>query len=85
LHRNEHLRLDFLLARARWLGPASDGIGLAVSAVLLVYGVRTIANSAQQGAMVVKSLVFPEWWLYAPVPLCFLLLSIEFVRRLASR
>ena len=35
--------------------------------------------------MVFKSVVFPEWWLYAPVPLCFGLLAVEFVRRLAGR
>ncbi|MNC94632.1 hypothetical protein D3C83_115350 [compost metagenome] len=32
-----------------------------------------------------KSVVFPEWWLYAPVPLCFTLLAVEFVRRLTGR
>jgi hypothetical protein len=25
--------------------------------------------------------VFPEWWLLAPLPFCFLLLAIEFVFR----
>jgi hypothetical protein len=25
--------------------------------------------------------VFPEWWLLAPLPLCFALLTIEFVFR----
>ena len=58
---------------------------LAVSAILVVYGVRTILNSAQQGAIVFKSVVFPEWWLYTPVPLCFGLLAVEFVRRFAHR
>jgi TRAP-type C4-dicarboxylate transport system permease small subunit len=32
--------------------------------------------------MVIKSIVFPEWWLYAPVPLCFALLAVEFTRRI---
>lgn len=85
LYRNEHVRLDMLLPALPWLNRVADLAGLAVSAVLVVYGVRTILNSAQQGAMVFKSVVFPEWWLYAPVPLCFALLSFEFVRRLASR
>ena len=85
LYRNEHVRLDILLGGRAWLRHAADLVGLAVSGVLVVYGVRTILNSAQQGAMVFKSVVFPEWWLYAPVPLCFALLSFEFVRRLASR
>ena len=30
----------------------------------------------------IKSLVFPEWWLFAPVPLCFALLAVECLRRL---
>jgi TRAP-type C4-dicarboxylate transport system permease small subunit len=85
LYRNEHVRLDVLLAGRPWLHHASNALGLAVSVILVVYGVRTIFNSAQQGAMVFKSVVFPEWWLYTPVPLCFALLCIEFVRRFAHR
>lgn len=90
LVRNEHVRLDMLLhilprPMARLIDGAANVLGFAVSAVLVVYGFRTLGNSAQQGAMVVKSLVFPEWWLYVPVPLCFLLLALEFGRRLVSR
>ena len=90
LARNEHVRLDVLLTSlpprvARALGRVGDGVGLAVSAVFVVYGARAIASSAQQGSLVIKSIVFPEWWLYAPVPVCFFLLAIEFVRRLAGR
>ena len=88
LLRNEHVRLDILLqalppTAARAVDAVANLIGLAVCVVLSVYGIRTILNSAQQGAMVIKSLVFPEWWLYVPVPLCFVLLGLEFVRRLA--
>lgn len=85
LHRNEHVRLDVLLTALPWLRHVANLVGLAVCGVLVVYGVRTILNSAAQGSMVFKSVVFPEWWLYAPVPLCFGLLSIEFLRRLAGR
>ena len=85
LYRNEHVRLDILVQARPWLGVVANGIGLAVCAVLVVYGVRTISNSASQGAMIFKSVVFPEWWLYVPVPLCFGLLTIEFLRRLARR
>jgi TRAP-type C4-dicarboxylate transport system permease small subunit len=85
LYRNEHVRLDVLLSAFPRLGVLSNLVGLAVCGVLVVYGVRTILNSAAQGSMVFKSVVFPEWWLYAPVPLCFALLSIEFLRRLAGR
>lgn len=87
LYRNEHVRLDVLLTAipvggARALDRLSDVVGLGVSAVFVVYGMRAVTSSAQQGSMVLKSVVFPEWWLYAPVPVCFAFLAIEFVRRL---
>ena len=87
LHRNEHVRLDALLAAlprrtARALDRFSDVVGLGVSAVFVVYGVRAVSSSALQGSLVIKSVVFPEWWLYAPVPVCFAFLAVEFVRRL---
>ena len=90
LRRNEHVRLDAVLhvvsrRTGAALEMASNLVGILVCAVLVVYGVRTILNSAQQGAMVLKSVVFPEWWLYAPVPLCFLLLAFEFGRRIVLR
>ncbi|MGH7278145.1 MAG: TRAP transporter small permease [Candidatus Rokuibacteriota bacterium] len=87
LHRGEHVRLDLVTialppTAARALQRLADAVGLAVSAVFIVYGIRAIASSAQQGSLVIKSIVFPEWWLYAPVPVCFAALAIEFVRRL---
>jgi TRAP-type C4-dicarboxylate transport system permease small subunit len=90
LRRGEHVRLDALLTAipprlARALDRLADAIGLAVCAVFVVYGAKAIASSAQQGSLVIKSVVFPEWWLYAPVPVCFALLAVEFVRRLAGR
>ncbi|HLS85041.1 MAG TPA: TRAP transporter small permease, partial [Burkholderiales bacterium] len=85
LYRNEHIRLDVLLGSLPWLRYVVDLVGLAVCGVLVVYGVRTIQNSLAQGSMVFKSVVFPEWWLFVPVPICFGLLAIEFVRRLATR
>lgn len=79
LYRNEHVRLDILLHRWPALGHLTNVIGLAVCLVLVWYGVLTIRNSS---GMVLKSVVFPEWWLYVPVPVCFGLLAIEFSRRL---
>ncbi len=90
LSRSQHVRLDVLLTIlpgpvARTLDRLADAVGLAVCAVFVVYGIRAVASSAQQGGLVIKSVVFPEWWLYAPVPICFALLAVEFVRRLAGR
>jgi TRAP-type C4-dicarboxylate transport system permease small subunit len=90
LHRSEHVRLDALLTAvpvrlARALDRLADAVGLAVCAVFVVYGAKAVASSAQQGSLVIKSVVFPEWWLYVPVPLSFALLAVEFARRIAGR
>jgi len=90
LHHNQHVRLDALLnalpqRMTRWLERGADVTGLAISLALVWYGLRTILESARTDSMVLKALVFPEWWLYVPVPLCFALLAVEFVRRLVAR
>ncbi|MBI3030103.1 MAG: TRAP transporter small permease [Candidatus Rokubacteria bacterium] len=89
LHRSEHVRLDTLIAAlpaaaGRPLERVADAVGLMICVVFVVYGAKAIASSAQQGSMVIKAIVFPEWWLYAPVPVCFALLAIEFVRRMVG-
>ena len=90
LHQGQHVALDVVVAAlppawARALDRLGNTIGLAVSLVFVLFGARTIAASAAQGSMVIKAIVFPEWWLYAPVPVCFALLAVEFARRLAGR
>ncbi len=45
-------------------------------------------KSQQSAALSIKTLVMPEWWFLAPLPVCFALLAIEFVfrmRRLRTR
>jgi TRAP-type C4-dicarboxylate transport system permease small subunit len=90
LHRNEHVRLDALLtALPRRYGLAlercADAIGIAICAVFILFGVKLIADSARLGSMMVKTLSVPEWWQYALVPISFLLLAVEFSRRLCAR
>jgi len=90
LYRNEHVRLDMLLTAlpssiARQLDRLADLIGLAVCAVFVWYGLAVIADSMSLGSLVIKTLVFPEWWLFLPVPVCFSLLGIEFARRMLGR
>jgi TRAP-type C4-dicarboxylate transport system permease small subunit len=90
LHRGDHVRLDTLLtalppAAARLLDRVADVLGLAICAVFIVYGAQAMVSSARQGSMVIKAIVFPEWWLYAPVPACFAFLAVEFGRRLTAR
>lgn len=88
--RNQHVRLDVLemvlsvRARAR-LDRVAAAVGVAVSAVLCGYGVVALLDSKRSGAVMLKALVFPEWWLYLPVPVGFALLALECARRLFAR
>jgi TRAP-type C4-dicarboxylate transport system permease small subunit len=90
LHRNEHVRLDLLdqllspVTRRR-LHRASSAIGLAVCIAIVWYALKVIVDTRAIGAMVMKSLVFPEWWLFVPLPLSFGLMALEFARRLLGR
>ena len=86
LRRGQHVRLDIALTyvppRIAWLMEAAgDIIGFLVCLVLLRYGVRMTVDSALAGSITIKNLVFPEWWLLWPLPVCFALLAAEFVFR----
>jgi len=90
LYRAEHVRLDLLSnalrpAARRLLDRIAAALGLAVSLTITWYAFELIADSMSVGAVVVKSLVFPEWWLFVPVPLSFGLMAIECARRLLNR
>lgn len=87
MFRYEHVRLDLLattlsphnLARVERVAAA---VCLLVSAVIVWYAIAVIVDTRSIGAQVIKSLVFPEWWLFVPVPICFTLLGLECARRL---
>jgi TRAP-type C4-dicarboxylate transport system permease small subunit len=86
LRRGQHVRIDMALvlvpARLAWLmEAAADLLGLAASLILLWYGAIMTLQSAQLSSITIKNLVFPEWWLLWPLPLCFALLALEFVFR----
>ena len=86
LRRGQHVRLDLVLVlvppRVAWaMELVADAIGFLVCLVLLRYGVAVTLDSWRTGSITIKNLVFPEWWLLAPLPAVFLLLAIEFVFR----
>jgi len=86
LRRGQHVRIDMVLVlvppRVAWLcEAAADILGFAASLVLIGYGTIMAVQSARLGSLTIKNLVFPEWWLLWPLPLCFALLALEFFFR----
>ena len=87
LRRGQHIRVDIVLRaiprRLAWACEwISDVLALACCLVMVVYGTRMTLASYESGAMTIKSLMTPEWWLLAPLPAAFVLLSIEMIFRM---
>jgi TRAP-type transport system small permease protein len=87
LRQGQHIRVDILLrvipARIGWLLEwVSDILGLACSLYFVWYGWVVTIASYQAGAITIKTLVTPEWWLLALLPVAFLLVAIEFIFRM---
>jgi TRAP-type C4-dicarboxylate transport system permease small subunit len=90
LAKAEHVRID-MIVKALPRGPAraleglADGIGLAISLAMIYYGLAIILDSRRIGALIIKTLVFPEWWLFAPLPAAGALLALGFARRILAQ
>ncbi len=86
LRRGQHVRIDLVLTlvpvRVAWLMEAAgDVLGFAVCLVMMRYGFKMTIDSAVLSSITIKNLVFPEWWLLWPLPVCFALLAAEFAFR----
>ena len=86
LRRGQHVRLDLMLSavprRVAWIMEAAgDVLGFLVSLGMIRYGYIMASEAWRLGAITIKNLVFPEWWLLAPLPAVFLLLAVEFIFR----
>ncbi len=84
--RNQHVRLDLLgavlsVAAQRRVDRLSSAVGLIISLLMAWYGLAALLDSRAAGSLVLKALVFPEWWLFIPVPIGFALLGLECARR----
>ena len=87
LREGRHIRVDIVLRvlprgiayACEWI---SDALGFACCCWLVLYGASAAKNSFLADALSIKTLVMPEWWILAPLPICFLLLAIEFLFRM---
>jgi TRAP-type transport system small permease protein len=87
LRRGQHIRIDIVLQalppRVAWLLEwVGDVVGLVCCLIFVWYGASVAATSFFDGAISIKTLVLPEWWLLAPMPVAFALLAVEFVFRM---
>jgi TRAP-type C4-dicarboxylate transport system permease small subunit len=87
LRQGQHIRVDIVLRvlpkQAAWYCEwFADLVGLACCLAMVWYGVKVTVASYASGAMTVKTMVTPEWWLLAPLPLSFALLSVEMLFRM---
>jgi TRAP-type C4-dicarboxylate transport system permease small subunit len=87
LRQGKHIRIDIVLRalppRIGWgLEWVGDLLGLLCSLYFVWYGTKVLVASYVAGSMSIKTLIIPEWWLLAPMPLAFIAVSIEFVFRM---
>jgi TRAP-type transport system small permease protein len=89
LRRGQHIRVDIVLRMIpaklgwamEWLG---DVTGFLCSLFFIWYGACATAASYFAGSLSIKTLIFPEWWILLPMPICFLLVAVEFVFRMRA-
>ena len=87
LRRGQHIRVDILLralpGRVAWACELlADALALACCLAMVLYGVKATVASFTTGAMSIKTLVTPEWWALAVLPLAFAVLAVEVIIRM---
>ena len=87
LRQGQHIRVDIILrtlpVRVAWLLEwLGDIVGLLCCLYFVWYGTLITIESYKAGSINIKTLVTPEWWTLAPLPLGFTLLAIEFMFRM---
>ncbi|CAN7758872.1 TRAP transporter small permease [Bradyrhizobium sp. LjRoot220] len=89
LRSGRHIRIDILLhmvpARIGWLMELFAASAMLFCCVAMVwYGFVVTGRSAGSDAILIKTVVYPEWWSLLPLPCVFVLLSLEAIFRLRS-
>lgn len=83
LKEGGHISIDILPQR---LGPAARArlarvialLGALISAILLYYAIAVLLKAVHEQTQIVRTLTVKEWWIYAPLPVCVLLMLAIF-------
>lgn len=89
LRRGQHIRIDIVLRMLpppvawalEWVG---DAVGIVCCALFVWYSARVTMASYAAGSLSIKTLILPEWWIFVPMPVCFLMVGIEFIFRMRN-
>ena len=86
LRQGQHIRVDIVLhtlpLRVAWLLEwFGDIVGFFCCLYFVWYGYLITKASYLAGSVNIKTLITPEWWTLAPLPVGFMLLAIEFIFR----
>lgn len=87
MYRGAHIRLDLLRMLT---GPALNRamevvvavVATVAAALFTWFALELLLTSRAAGNIVMKALIFPEWWIYIPVPIGFALLTLECARQI---
>ncbi len=87
LRRGQHIRVDIVLRavppRVGWVFEwIVDVLALACCAIITWYSARAAFASYKAGALSIKTLITPEWWLLSVLPVAFAALTLEAVFRM---
>ena len=87
LRQGQHIRVDIILralpVRLAWLLEwVGDIVGFFCCLYFVWYGYLITKASYNAGSINIKTLVTPEWWTLAPLPVGFGLLAVEFIFRM---
>jgi len=87
LRKGQHVRIDLMLhqlpAPGGWFCEIFvDVLGFAVSALMTWYCAKVLFISISDGTRIIKEFTIPEWWTLWPLPMMFVLVTVEFVFRL---
>ena len=87
LRRGQHIRVDILLVvipkKLAWYCEwVADVFAFACCLIMAWYGWSAMVASYSAASMSIKTLITPEWWSLAPLPVAFVLLAIEVLFRM---